>query len=154
MNGAWVIGITAVSTLVTAVGGGSIVTTLARRRPTRVEAVVNLNESTYEWAQRIEGNRQAERAAFDEDRTQFRRDIAEARREAREARAENAAANETAHTLRAELHQAQSDLRACSAEVAKLRTVTTQMLRVIAAIHEPEMTMDRLRVIVADGPVL
>jgi len=123
----WVITATAAAGLLTAVGGGSIVTSLARRRPTRVEAVTNLNESTFEWAERIEALRQAEREAFDEDRAQFRADVDEARREARE--------------VRVELGHAQDDVRA-------MRMELMQFAEIMAAIRDPGMTMPRLRALI------
>lgn len=72
---------TVIASLVAAVlgGGGSvaIVTALARRQVTRVEAASVLNESTLKWASNLMA-----------DADEARRDAGEARREATEARRE------------------------------------------------------------------
>jgi predicted nucleic acid-binding Zn-ribbon protein len=132
---------TAAGAVLTALGGGSLVSALARRRPTRVEAVVNLNESTFEWAERIEASRIAERDAYAADRAQFRADIAEARQEAKEARDENVATNRIARALRIELSRAQD-------EVGEMRRELDRLSEIVAAIRDPEMTLDRLRIMV------
>lgn len=140
MGSVWVTAITAAAAVLTALGGSSLVSTLARRRPTRVEAVVNLNESTFEWAERIEQSRLAERAAYEADREQFRADILESRREAREARDENIAANRVARTMRIELDKALDELSTMRQDLARYAEVMT-------AIRDPGMTMERLRTI-------
>jgi chromosome segregation ATPase len=112
-------------------GGGTasaITTAVSRRRLTKAEAADSLTDSAIELLNTVKADARA-------DLTQMRTEVAEARRETAEARRETT-------ELRQQLRQASLD-----AEV-----LAKYLHRVVAAIHDPEMTMDRLRLLVGNGP--
>lgn len=111
-------------------GGGSatLATAFARRRVTRVEAADALAESAIELLTTVKNDARA-------DLTAMRADVAEARREAAEGRREAA---ELRLTLRAAVREAEE--------------LAGYLRRLTSAIHDPTMTLERLRVLAGSGP--
>jgi len=112
--------------LLTGAGGAAMVNALARRTVTKVEAVNRLNESTLEWAEQLK----ADAAGARVEAAEARREAAEARREATDARRE---------------------MRAIKLEAEELAAFMGQMVRWV---QSPDMSMERLRVLVSQaGPL-
>jgi chromosome segregation ATPase len=112
-------------------GGGTasaITTAVSRRRLTKAEAADSLTDSAIELLNTVKADARA-------DLTAMRTEVAEARRETAEARRE-------ASELRQQLRQVSID-----AEV-----LVKYLNRVVSAIHDPDMTMERLRLLVGSGP--
>lgn len=112
-------------------GGGSgaaITTAISRRAVTRAEAAEQLTDSAIELLNTVKADARA-------DLTAMRAELAEARREGAEHRRETA-------EVRQQLRQVTMD--------AEL--LVGYMNRVVAAIQDPAMTMDRLRTLVGSGP--
>lgn len=126
MTGSWYV---IVGQLVAVILGGAGVTQLInsmfQRRAVRVDSAARLNESTLKWAEELQRNSHS------------------ALEEARQARSESI----DARLEVAELHR---QLRKVRAEAQVLVDHFHNMVRLI---HEPHMTMERLRTIVDDpGP--
>lgn len=107
-------------------GGGliAVVRAFLRRRPARVEAHVQLNAATLEWAARLEASA---------DRAWRRAEEAEAKAEEADRRADDA----------------ERTARRVQVQVQELAQYLDMVLRLI---HDPGMTIDRLRQTVGDGP--
>lgn len=107
-------------------GGGliAVVRAFLRRRPARVEAHVQLNAATLEWAARLEASA---------DRAWNRAEEAEAKAEEADRRAD----------------KAEQTARRVQIQVQELARYLDVVLRLI---NDPSMTMDRLRESVGDGP--
>ena len=121
-----------ISALVGAVlgGGGSavIVNAIARRRLTRAEAADALTDSAIELLRTVKADAREDMAAMRSELSDARREAAETRREASETR---------------------QRIREATIEAEALRDYLT---RVVTAIHDPTMTMERLRLLVGTGP--
>lgn len=114
------------------VGGiGAVIRAFLRRRPARVAAHVQLNQATLEWAAKLEQSA---------DRAWNRAEEAEKKAESANERAEEA-------DLRAD--QAEQTARRVQAQMQEISRYLDTLLRLI---HDPAMTMDRLRDAVGDGP--
>jgi hypothetical protein len=111
-------------TLMGAGGIGAVVRAFLRRRPVRIAAHVQLNQATLDWAAKLEASA---------DRAWERADDAERKAEAADARADKA--EQTAHRVQI--------------QVDELARYLAMVLRLI---HDPAMTMDRLRESIGDGP--
>jgi hypothetical protein len=121
---------TLVATIAGAIFGGGgmavIVNAFARRGVTRVEAADRLNEATLEWAEQLKS-----------DAAGARREASEARHEASEARREATAAHR--------------EMRAIKLEAEELAGFLAQVVRWV---QSPDMSMERLRVLVSQaGPL-
>jgi chromosome segregation ATPase len=108
--------------------GGAITTAVSRRAVTRAEAAEQLTDSAIELLNTVKADTRA-------DLTAMRAELADARREAAEYRRETA-------EVRQQLRQVTMD--------AEL--LVGYMNRVVAAIQDPQMTMERLRTLVGSGP--
>jgi len=108
--------------------GGAITTAVSRRAVTRAEAAEQLTDSAIELLNAVKADTRA-------DLTAMRAELADARRDAAEYRRETA-------EVRQQLRQVTSD--------AEL--LVGYMNRVVAAIQDPQMTMERLRILVGSGP--
>lgn len=118
----------------TLMGGGGIVAVVRaflRRRPDRVAAHVQLNQATLDWAAKLEASA---------DRAWRRADEAEQKAEAANDRAEQADQRADA---------AEQTARRVQVQVQELAQYLELVLRLI---HDPDMTMERLRASVGDGP--
>src|SRR5258708_4770376 len=112
--------------LMTGTGAAAIWTGVFRRPVTKVEATERLYESTLEWAEQLKA-----------DTTDARHEAAEARREAGDARGGATAAHR--------------EMGAIKVEAEELAGFLTQMVRWI---HSPDMSIERLGVLVAQaGPM-
>lgn len=114
-------------------GGGlvAVVRALLRRRPARVAAHVQLNQATLEWAAKLEAS--ADRAW----------------RRAEEAEAKAETANERAEEADRRADDAEQKARRVQIQIDELARYLEMVLRLI---HDPGMTMDRLRETVGDPP--
>lgn len=110
--------------LLTAGGLGAAVRALARRRPARVAAHVQLNKATLEWATKLEQSA---------DRAWRRAEEAEQKAEQADQRAD----------------QAEQTVRRVQVQLDEISRFLDTVLRLI---HDPGMTMDQLRERVGDGP--
>jgi hypothetical protein len=114
-------------------GGGliALVRAFLRRRPARVEAHVQLNAATLEWAKKLEASA----------------DRAWARANEAEAKAEQA--NERAEEADQRADKAEQTARRAQVQIDEIARWASSVLRMI---NDPGMTMDRLRESVAEGP--
>lgn len=127
----WITLAQAIGTLLGAGGVAAVIRAIARRRPNRVAAHVQLNQATLEWASKLEASA---------DRAWKRAEDAEAKAEAACDRAEEADQRADA---------AEQTARRVQAQVRELAEYLSTVLRLI---HDPAMTIDRLRETVGDGP--
>ncbi len=115
----------------TVFGGGAlaaITTAYSRRHVVRAEAADKLAESAIELLNTVKADARADLAAMREQAAESRREAAEARREATELRLA---------------------IRAATREVEEL---ASYLHRITLAIHDPSMTLERLRILVGSGP--
>jgi multidrug efflux pump subunit AcrA (membrane-fusion protein) len=98
-------------------GTAAIIGAVAKRKVVRVEVADKLNEITLEWAEQLKAGEREARA----EAREVRAEVAEARRAAEEARREAA------------------DARRQVTDLAE------QLRALVTAIHEPNSTIDRLR---------
>ena len=127
--------LTVIASLVAAIlgtgGTATIIQAVARRRPTKVEAVDRLNETTLEWAEQLKA-----------DAREARADAREARQEATESRrAALDAQREATESRRAAL-----DAQREAVESGRRVALLAEELRVLhTAIYDPAATVERLR---------
>ncbi|GAA0528887.1 hypothetical protein GCM10010172_06880 [Paractinoplanes ferrugineus] len=112
-------------------GLAAVARSMLKRRPARVAAHVQLNQATLEWAEKLEASA----------------DRAWKRAEEAEAKAEQA--NERAEEADHRADRAEQTARRVQVQVDELARYLEMVLRLI---HDPDMTMDRLRRSVGDGP--
>ena len=120
-------------------GGGMavIVNAFARRSVTKVEAAARLSDSALE--------------IVDQVRSDTRADVMAARSEAREARTEAAEARREATKARDEAAEAHRQMRVIKVEAEELAEFLGKVVRWI---QSPDMSMERLRVLVSQsGPL-
>jgi methyl-accepting chemotaxis protein len=127
----WILLVQVVGGLMGVGGVGAVVRAFLRRRPARVEAHVQLNAATLEWAKKLEASA----------------DRAWARANEAEAKAEQA--NERAEEADQRADKAEQTARRAQAQIEELARYMSSVLRLI---HDPGMTMDRLRESVGEGP--
>jgi hypothetical protein len=120
----WVTVAQVIGGLMGAGGLGALGRALLKRRPGRVAASVRLNQSTLDWADKLEASA---------DRAWRRAEEAERKAEDADQRAD----------------QAERTARRVQAQVNELARYLEVVLRLI---NDPDMTMDRLRASVGDGP--
>lgn len=127
--------LTVVASLIAAIlgtgGTAAIIQAVARRRPTKVEAVDRLNESTLEWAEQLKADARDARA----DAREARQEAADSRRAALDAQ------REATESRRAAL-EAQRDAAESSRRVAEL---AEEVRALHAAIYDPNASIERLR---------
>lgn len=115
-----------VAALLVGGGGAAIVNAIAKRKVTAAEVADRLNESTLEWAEQLKS-----------DASGARHDAAEARHEASEARREAT-----------EAHRQMTVVKRDAEELAGF------LSQVVRWIQSPDMSMERLRVLVSQaGPL-
>lgn len=127
----WVTLAQTVGALMGAGGIAAVVRAFMRRRPNRVAAHVQLNKATLEWASKLEASA---------DRAWKRADEAEKKAETANDRAEEADRRADA---------AEQTARRVQAQVRELAEYLSTVLRLI---HDPGMTIERLRETVGEGP--
>lgn len=111
-----------VVTVVIAIGGKDLITTIAQRRTRRADVADRLTTSTIEWAEKLEAQASA------------------AHTEAAAARTEAASARTEAIQIQRQLARAYDDAE----------KIGTYLRRLVSMIHDPYMTIDRLRALVGD----
>lgn len=111
---------TVVGGIISSAGVAALVNAVAGRRTVKVDAADRLTDSALEWAQALKADADSAR----QDAAESRREAAEARRDANEARRE-------ATEARREAAEANREMR-----------------RLIRLIHDPYVTLDRLRALV------
>lgn len=114
--------------LLSSAGVAATVQALARRRVTNAEAAGALTDSAIELLQATKTEARADIAAMRVDLTEARRETSEAKRDAAEARRQVKAVRNEAEIL-----------------VGYLR-------RIVGLIHDPTMTLERLRLVVGPEP--
>ncbi len=105
--------------------------TFLRRRPARIAAHVQLNKATLEWAAKLEASA---------DRAWHRAEDAERKAES---------ANERAEEADQRADKAEQTARRVQAQLQEISRYLDTVLRLI---HDPAMTIERLRDAVGDGP--
>jgi chromosome segregation ATPase len=124
VNGWLTAAVTAASALLGGAGFAALINAFTGRRTRRVEVADRLSDSSLKWVQE-----------FQEETQTSRRETAEARRETAEARREIEA-------LRREVADVRHEAEGLATKLHKLTT----------AIHDPYMSLDRLRVMVPLPP--
>jgi len=129
----WITLAQVIGALMGAGGIGAVARAILRRRPGRVAAHVQLNRATLEWAEKLEASA---------DRAWKRAEEAEQKAEQANDRAEEA-------DLRADA--AEQTARRVQMQMQEISRYLDSLLRLI---HDPAMTIDRLRDAVGEGPNL
>lgn len=127
----WVTLAQVVGALLGAGGLGTAIRAVLRRRPARVAAHVQLNQATLEWAAKLEQSA---------DRAWKRAEEAEQKAET---------ANERAEEADNRADKAEQTARRVQIQMQEISRYLDTLLRLI---HDPGMTMDRLREVTGEGP--
>lgn len=114
--------------LLTGAGGAALINGLFRRKVTETEATAALTDSAIELLNAAKADARADMVALRSEVAEAKKETTAARQEAREARHEMATVRQQADLLVGYLH------------------------RVLAMIHDPTMTLERLRVLVGEDP--